>query len=229
MRVKDVTNFGAAILISLIDRHELCEGLFEIYHSGLLSSNQGLTRTYYKMRQDFYIRNLYKYLYLYIMSCRICSARRDIPFNLKQRSWSSAEIQNFNIMESLSMDLKVMPTSFKGYNYLMVMHCNNSCYIITDVSITRKANEIAESTFQKLICPHGTNINEIYCDLDTAFKNELILILSSSFKIKVKFHSVESYQSNPDEQLIQSISNIIIHYISKYNNTWCLFCDICLR
>ncbi len=92
------------------------------------------------------------------MSCRIWSARRDIPFNQKQRSWSSAEIHDFNIMESISMDLKVMPTSFRGYNYLMVMCCNNSRYIITDALKTRKATEVAELISQKFICIHGTNI-----------------------------------------------------------------------
>ncbi len=56
------------------------------------------------------------------MSCRICSARRDILFNQKQRSWSIKVIHDFNIMESISMDHKVMPTSFRGYNYLLVMH-----------------------------------------------------------------------------------------------------------
>ncbi len=60
---------------------ELSDGIFELYHSGLMTSHQGLTRTYHKSRQDFFIRNLYKYLHLYIMSCRVCSARKDIPFN----------------------------------------------------------------------------------------------------------------------------------------------------
>ncbi len=67
------------------------------------------------------------------------------------------------------MDLKVMPTSFRGYNYLMIMHCNNSHYIITNVLKTRKATEVAELIFQKLICTHGTNVKEIYCDLGHNF------------------------------------------------------------
>ncbi len=105
------------------------------------------------------------------MSCSVCSARRgDIPFNQKQRSWSSRIIHDLAIMESISLDIKVMPTSFRGYNYLLVMRCNHSCFIIIDCLKTRKATEVAESIFQKLICAHGTNIKEIYCDLDTAFK-----------------------------------------------------------
>ncbi len=113
--------------------------------------------------------------------------RHDIPFIQKQRSWSSTEIHDFNIMEPISIDLKVMPTSFRGYNYLIVMSCNNLRCIITDALKTRKATEVAESIFQNLICTHGTNIKEIYYDLDTAFKNEIMRILLSSFKIKVKF------------------------------------------
>ncbi len=141
---------------------ELSEGTSELYHSGLMTSHQGLTITYYKIRQDFFMRNLYKYLHLYIMSCRVCSDKRDIPFNQKQRSWSSQVIHDFAIMESISMDLKLMPTSFRGYNYLLVMRCNHSCFIITDTLKTRKASEVAESLFQKLICVHGTNVKEIY-------------------------------------------------------------------
>ncbi len=118
-----------------------------------MTSHQGLTRTDYKIRQDFFIRNLYKYLHLYIMSCRVCSARRDIPFNQKQSSWSSLVIHDFAIMESI-----IMHTSFHGYNYQLVMRCNHSHFIITVTLNSRKASKVTESLFQNLICAHGTNI-----------------------------------------------------------------------
>ncbi len=133
------------------------------------------------------------------MSCRVCSAMRDIPFNQKPPSWSSQVIHDFAIMESISMDLNLMPSSFRGYNYLLVMKCNHSCFIITDTLKTRKASEVAESLFQKLICAHGTNIKEIHCDLDIAFKNEIVSTLFKSLSIRVKFCSVQSHQSNPAE------------------------------
>ncbi len=47
-------------------------------------------------------------------------------------------------MESISMVMKVMPTSFQGNNYLLVMRCNHSHFIITDTLKTRKASEVAE-------------------------------------------------------------------------------------
>ena len=87
-------------------------------------------------------------------------------------------------MQSISMDLKVMPTSLNGYNYLLVVHCNHSCFLMTDALKSRKATEVVESLFQSVICQHGTNVKEIYCDLDTAFKNEIMNVLTSSLGIK---------------------------------------------
>ncbi len=81
------------------------------------------------------------------------------------------------------MALKVMPIPFRGYNYLLVMRCNHSHFIITDKLKTRKASQIAESLFQKFICAYGTNIKEIYCDLDTAFKNKIVLTLFKTLGI----------------------------------------------
>ncbi len=76
------------------------------------------------------------------MSCRVCSAMRNIPFNHKQCRYN-----NFAIMETIIMDLKVMPTSFHGYNYLLVMRCNHPFFINTDMLKTRKASVVTESLF----------------------------------------------------------------------------------
>ncbi len=151
------------------------------------------------------------------MSCHICSARRNIPFNQKQSNWAHTVMTDFKIFESMSMDLKVMPSSDRGYNYLLVMRCNNSRYIITTALKTRQAKEIVEAIFQNLICAHGTNINKTYCDLDTCFKNEIMDLMTKTLGIKVQFCIVESHQSNPAERSIQSI------YIATYGNKWSFF------
>ncbi len=67
------------------------------------------------------------------------------------------------------------------------MHCNHSRFIITDTLKTSKASEVAESIFQKLICAHGTNIKDIYCDLDAAFKNGIVSTLFNTLDITVNF------------------------------------------
>ncbi len=127
---------------------QLTHKLFEKFHSGLFTSHQGLTRIYYKIHQYFYVRNLHTYLYFFIMSCRICSARWNILFNQKQRNWTHSVITDFKIMDSISIDLKVMPSSNRGYNYLLVMRCNNSRFIVTECFRTRQAKEVVEMLFK---------------------------------------------------------------------------------
>ncbi len=70
---------------------------------------------------------------------------------------------------------------------------NHLRFIITDTLKSRKAFEVAESIFQNLICAHGTNIKEIYCHLDIAFKNKILSTLFNSLGIQVKFYSVQSH------------------------------------
>ncbi len=199
---------------------DLAYRLFDIYHTGLCSGHQGINKCFYRLRQDFYIPNMYKHLYLYIMSCRICSARRHIPINEKPRAWADSVITDFSIFQSLSMDIKVMPCSADGYNYLLVLRCNHSRFIITDALKSRKAVEVSESIFQNVICQHGTNIEKIYCDLDTAFKNAVLSYLLSAFGIQITFCSVESHQSNPAERSIKSIGDLLHNYMSTFGNQW---------
>ncbi len=84
--------------------------------------------------------------------------------------------------------------------------------------------EVVEAIFQNLICAHGTNICKIYCDLDTCFKKEIMDIMTRTLGIKVQFCSVDTHQANPAESSIQDISKLLLHYIAKYDNTWCYFC-----
>ncbi len=106
------------------------------------------------------------------------------------------------------------------------MHFNHSCLIITDTLKSREASKVAELIFQKLICVHGTNIKEIYCDIHAAFKNEIVSTLLNSLGIPATFCSVQSHQSNPAEHAIQSTSNILIYYLAKYSNLWCIMTNM---
>ncbi len=130
------------------------------------------------------------------------------------------------------MDLKVLLTSNRGYNYLLVARCNNSRFIVREALKTRQAKEVVEAIFQNLICAHVTNISKIYCDLDSCFKNEIMEIMTRTLGIKVQFCSVDAHQANPAERSIQDVSRLLLHYIAKYGNTWCYFhkaCCFCLN
>ncbi len=54
VRSSETVEHKLALSITL----KLSDSIFDLYHSGLMTSHQGLTRTYYKIRQDFLIRKL---------------------------------------------------------------------------------------------------------------------------------------------------------------------------
>ncbi len=113
------------------------------------------------------------------------------------------------------MYLKVMPSNNnRGYNYLLVMRCNNSRFIVTECLRTRQAKEVVEEIFQNLICTHGTNISKIYCDLATCFKNEIMDLMTHTLGIKVQFCSVDVHHANPAEHSIQDVSKLLLHYMA---------------
>ncbi len=55
---------------------ELIDSIFELYHSGLMTSHQGLTRTYYKIRQKSEI------FYMTITHVQLFKFKMWIPFSL---------------------------------------------------------------------------------------------------------------------------------------------------
>ncbi len=59
-----------------------------------------------------------------------------------------------------------------------------------------------------------------------AFKNEIVSTLLNTLGITVKLCSVQSHQSNSAERAIQSVSNILINYIAKYRNLWCIMTNM---
>ncbi len=109
-------------------------------------------------------------------------------------------LYHFIVKSSKTVEHKMalcISLEFCGYNYLLVIRCSHLHFIITDTAKTRKASEVAELLFQKLICANGTNIREIYRDFDTAFKNEIVCsILWVSQSSFVEFNHIRYQHKN---------------------------------
>ena len=90
---------------------EVCVGqIIALYHS----SHQGVVKTYLTMSDKFFIPDLMHYLRSYIKGCHICqlSNKDKIPNRHFQRRINL----NYKPLSRLSMDLKVMPKSYRGHN-----------------------------------------------------------------------------------------------------------------
>ena len=138
---------------------------------------------YLMISNRFYIPNLMHFLRLYIKGCHICQLNR--KDKLPERQLQFRINLNYRSLSSLSMDLKVMPKSYKGYRYILCVIDEVTNYIITAPMKQAKSEEKGEilinSVFSKYCVP-----DYIIMDLDSAFMSSLMSYLFKKIRHKNK-------------------------------------------
>ena len=104
---------------------EICaDKSITVYHFSLFARHSGVIKTYLTVSDKFFIPNLIHYLRSYIKGCYICQ----LVCNEKppERPLQTRINPHYILLSRLSMDLKVMPISYKGHKYIL--------YIIVEVT-----------------------------------------------------------------------------------------------
>ena len=95
----------------------------------MFAGHQGVIKTYLTISDRFCIPNLMHYLRSYIKGCHICQLNR--KDKLPERQLQPRINLNYRPLSRLSMDLKVMPRSYKGDRYILCVIDEVTNYIIT--------------------------------------------------------------------------------------------------
>ena len=99
-----------------------------LYHSNLFEGHQRVIKTYLTISDILFIPNLIHYLRSYIKGCHTCQ----LMHNEKPPRQLQTRINlNYRPLSRLSMDLKVMPQSCKGYKIILWIIDEVTNYIIT--------------------------------------------------------------------------------------------------
>ena len=124
-----------------------------MYHSGLFAGQQGVIKTYLTMSDKFFIPDLMHYLRSYIKRCHICqlSNKDKIPNRYFQRRINL----NYKPLSRLSMDLKVMPKSYRGHKFILCVIDEMTNYLITMPIYQAKSEEIGDSLIDNVISKYG--------------------------------------------------------------------------
>ena len=197
---------------------ETCaDKIITLCHSNLFVGHQGVIKTYLMIRDRFYIPNLMHYLRSYIKGCHICQLNR--KDKLPERQLQPRMNLNYRPLLKLSMDLKVMPRSYKGDRYILCIINEVTNYIITAPVKQAKSEEVGEalisSVFSKYCVP-----NYMIMDLDSAFMSPLISYLFKRLGIKIKTVAPYNHQSLQAEHGIKSLSNILTKHLTKSGEMW---------
>ena len=197
---------------------EICaDKIITLYHSNLFAGHQGVIKTYLTISDRFYIPNSMHYLRSYIKGCHICQLNR--KDKLPERQLQPRINLNYRPLSRLSMDLKVMPKSYKGDRYILCVIDEVTNYIITAPVKQARSEEIGEilinSVFSKYCVPDC-----IIMDLDSAFMSSLMSYLFKKLGIKIKTVAPYNHQSLQAEHGIKSLSNILTKHLTKSGDMW---------
>ena len=155
--------------------------IITLYHSNLFAGQQGVIKTYLMISDRFYIPNLMHYLRSYIKGFHICQLNR--KDKLLERQLQLRINLNYKPLSRLSMDLKVMPRSYKGDRYILCVIDEVTNYIITTPVKQAKSEEVGKilinSVFSKYCVP-----DYIIMDLDSPFMSSLMSYLFRKLSIK---------------------------------------------
>ena len=200
-----------AILKTCID------SIITLYHLSLFAGHQGVIKTYLTINDKFFIPNLIHYLRSYIKGCHICQlTRNEKP---PSRQLQTRINLNYRPLSRLSMDLKVMPRSSKGYKFILCIIDEVTNYLITVPMYQSKAKEVGEALIEHVITKYCIP-DCIIMDQDSAFMSSLMNYLFSKFNIKIKTVAPYNHQSLQAEHGIKSLSTILTKHLTNLGQMW---------
>ena len=133
---------------------EVCvDQIIALYHSSLFAGHQGVVKTYLTISDKFFIPDLMHYLQSYIKHCHICqlSNKDKIPKRHFQRRINL----NYKPLSRLSMDIKVMPKSYRGHKFILCVIDEMTNYLITMPIYQARSEEIGDSLIDNVISKYG--------------------------------------------------------------------------
>ena len=192
---------------------ETCvDKMIALYHSSLFVGHQGVIKTYLTMSDKFFIPNLIHYLRSYIKGCHLCQLVHN--GKLPPRQLQTRINPNYMPLSRLSMDLKVMPKSYKGHKFILCIIDEVTNYLITLPIYQAKSEEIGEALIDNIITKYCIP-EYIIVGQDSAFMSSLMTYLLKKFDITVRTVAPYYHQSLQAEHGIKSLSNILTKHLTN--------------
>ena len=197
---------------------EICvDQIIALYHSSLYASHQGVIKIYLTMSDKFFIPDLMHYLRSYIKGCHICqlSSKDKIPNRHYQRRVNL----NYKPLSRLSMDLKVMPKSYRRHKFILCVIDEMTNYLITMPIYQARSEEIGDTLIDNVISKYGIP-EYLIIDQESAFMSTIMNHLFRRLNIKIKTVAPFNHKSLQAEHGIKSLSTILTKHLREQGQMW---------
>ena len=203
---------------------EICtDKIIMLYHASVFAGHQGVIKAYLTISDKFFIPSLIHYLRSFLKACHICQLSRNDK--LPTRQLETRINLNYKPMSRLSMDLKVMPRSQKGHQYILCIIDEVTNYLVTSPLYQARSEEVVEILIESVISKFGTP-EYIIMDKDSAFMCSLMSYLFKKLGIKIKTVGLYNHNFLQAEHGIKSLSSILTKHLTGQGQTWHKFLSL---
>ena len=123
------------------------------------------------------------------------------------------------------MDLKMMPKSQKGHQFILCVIDEMTNYLITAPLYQARSEEVREVLIENIISKFGMP-DYMMMDQDSAFMLSLMSYLFKKLEITIKTVGPYNHKSLPAEHGIKSLSNILSKHLTDQEQMWHKFLSL---
>ena len=196
--------------------------IIAMHHDSLFANHMGLTKTYYTMKNKYFIPKLYDKLAQYIQSCTVCQTRKKPQKGEETYEYIPRIETSFRIFDTIYLDVKHMFDSFDGFRYLLVIVDAATRFTLAYPMKRNNALTVAEILLQK-ICFFWGPIATIVTDAGSEFQNQIITYLTKALNIQTKICAEYMHESNLSERGIKTISQLLINRLQGHAKDWPIY------
>ena len=177
--------------------------IITLYYTSLFAGHQGIIKIYLTINDKFFIPNL-------------ILAHNETP---PARQLQTRINPNYIQLSRLSMDLKVMPRSYKGHKFILCIIDEVTNYLITIPIHQAKSEEIGDALIENIITKYCIP-EYIIMDQDSMFMSSIMNYLFHKSDIKIKTVTPHNHQSLQAEHGIKSLSHILTKHLTNLGQMW---------
>lgn len=188
-------------------------------HDIPLAGHLGFRKTYSVIKTRFYWPKMRKDVKKYVASCPHCQKRKSIN-KCRQGLIQPLPVAE-DIFDTVGIDLITkLPTSYAGYNTILVCTDNLSKYVVAVPLKDEKAETILHALFNNLIAKHGCP-KLVISDRGPNISGERSQDFFKLFGIKRRLTSAYHPQSNGQtERFNRTIAASLTNYVDRSQRDW---------
>ena len=201
----------------LVIPRELVPVVLNFIHDCATSSHPGKEKAYRQAQLKYYWSGMRKQIYNHMDNCNVCA-------EVKGHTRTPAPMLSYPVPEKpwerIHLDTLELPLSENGFKYLLVIIDYFSRFCILQPIQNKRAETIATTLFEKVICPFTTP-KTIITDNGPEFNNTILAEICRLFNIKkVNIHAYKPESNGVVERLNRKVITCLRTLINPHSISW---------